>query len=44
MSIGDHGAPSNYHWRTDTAGNVDYATLEGALTLAEHVARAMANS
>ncbi|HET9059622.1 MAG TPA: M28 family peptidase [Acidimicrobiales bacterium] len=43
MSIEDHGAPSNYHWHTDTAGNVDYSTLEGALALAENLARAMAD-
>ncbi|MGH2984011.1 MAG: M28 family peptidase [Solirubrobacterales bacterium] len=31
--------PSNYHWRTDTPENVDYATLTDAIRLSEAVVR-----
>ena len=31
--------PSNYHWPTDTADNVDYATLADGIRLAEAVIR-----
>jgi hypothetical protein len=31
--------PSNYHWKTDTPENVDYATLSDAIRLTEAVIR-----
>lgn len=31
--------PANYHWRTDTAENVDYASLADAVRLAEALVR-----
>jgi hypothetical protein len=31
--------PANYHWRTDTAENVDYATLRDGIRLTEAVIR-----
>lgn len=42
MSIEDHGAASDYHWHTDTAKNVNYTTLRGAVVLAERVTRTIA--
>jgi hypothetical protein len=38
-SVTDYKAPANYHWRTDTAENVDYATLADAVRLCEGVVR-----
>jgi Peptidase family M28 len=38
-SVTDYKAPSNYHWRTDTPENVDYATLADAVRLCEGVVR-----
>jgi hypothetical protein len=34
--------PDNYHWPTDTADNVDYATVERAVRLCDVVVRALA--
>ncbi|HEX6585782.1 MAG TPA: M28 family peptidase [Solirubrobacterales bacterium] len=31
--------PANYHWRTDTPGNLDYGTLSEAIRLSEAVIR-----
>jgi hypothetical protein len=31
--------PSNYHWKTDTPGNVDYGTVADAIRLSEAVIR-----
>jgi hypothetical protein len=38
-SVTDYKAPANYHWRTDTAENVDYATLADGVRLCEAVVR-----
>ena len=38
-SVTDYKAPANYHWRTDTAANVDYGSLADAVRLCEHVVR-----
>jgi hypothetical protein len=38
-SVTDYKAPSNYHWATDTAENVDYGTLADAVRLCEGVVR-----
>lgn len=40
-SIDDHGAPSNYHWPTDTPDRVDYARVDDAVTLCEGVIRSL---
>lgn len=42
-SVGDHGAPSNYHWPTDTADRVDYDRLADAVTLCEALVRRLAS-
>jgi hypothetical protein len=33
--------PANYHWRTDTADNVDYATLRDGIRLVEAIIRSL---
>ena len=38
-SVTDYKAPANYHWRTDTAANVDYGSLADAVRLCERVVR-----
>ena len=38
-SVTDYKAPANYHWRTDTPENVDYATLADGVRLCEGVVR-----
>ena len=38
-SVNEFKNPSNYHWPTDTADNVDYDTLADAIRLAEGVVR-----
>jgi hypothetical protein len=38
-SVTDYKAPANYHWRTDTPDNVDYATLADGVRLCEGVVR-----
>ena len=38
-SVNELKNPSNYHWPTDTAGNVDYGTVADAIRLAEGVIR-----
>jgi hypothetical protein len=38
-SVTDYKAPSNYHWPTDTADNVDYGTLRDAIRLCEALIR-----
>jgi hypothetical protein len=42
MSVNDYGIASNYHWPTDTAERVDYATLGQVITLCERVVRRLA--
>jgi len=41
-SINRYKAPANYHWPTDTAENVDYDTVVGAMRLCEQVVRRIA--
>ena len=36
-SVTDYKAPSNYHWRTDTAENVDYETFADGVRLCEGI-------
>lgn len=43
MSVNDSGVTSNYHWPTDTAERVDYATLNAAFELCERVVRRLAS-
>lgn len=38
-SVTEYKAPSNYHWRTDVAENVNFATVRDAVRLAEGVVR-----
>ena len=38
-SVTDLKQPANYHWPTDTAGNVDYGTLGDAIRLVEALIR-----
>jgi hypothetical protein len=38
-SVTDYKAPSNYHWRTDTADNVDYDTFADGVRLCEGIVR-----
>jgi Peptidase family M28 len=38
-SVTDYKAPANYHWRTDTPENVDYATFADGVRLCEGVVR-----
>jgi hypothetical protein len=38
-SVNERKNPSNYHWPTDTADNVDYDTVADAIRLAEGVVR-----
>jgi Peptidase family M28 len=38
-SVTEYKAPANYHWKTDTADNVDYGTLADAVRLCEGVVR-----
>jgi hypothetical protein len=38
-SVNDLKNPSNYHWPTDTADNVDYDTVADGILLAEAVIR-----
>jgi hypothetical protein len=38
-SVTDYKAPANYHWRTDTAENVDYGTMADAVRVCEGVVR-----
>jgi peptidase M28-like protein len=42
MSVDEHGAPSNYHWPTDTPDRVDYARLEDTVKLCDCVVRRLA--
>ncbi|HET6966415.1 MAG TPA: M28 family peptidase [Acidimicrobiales bacterium] len=42
MSIDRYGAPSNYHWRTDTADRVDYARVADTVALCDAVIRRIA--
>jgi len=44
MSVNDYGVASNYHWPTDTADRIDYATLNGAVWLCEAVTRRLAET
>lgn len=41
-SVGDNGAPSNYHWPTDTPDRVNYAGVEDTVTLCDAVVRRLA--
>ena len=41
-SISQYKAPSNYHWPTDTAENVDYASVVNATLLCERLMRNLA--
>ena len=41
-SISKYKAPSNYHWPTDTAENVDYSSVVDATLLCERLLRNMA--
>ena len=41
-SISQYKAPSNYHWPTDTAENVDYASVVDATLLCERLMRNLA--
>ncbi len=43
LSFDDSGAPSNYHWPTDTPERVDYETLGAAVDLCERVVRTLAD-
>jgi hypothetical protein len=43
-SVDEHGAPSNYHWPTDTADRVDYARLRDAVNLCAAVIRRLADA
>jgi hypothetical protein len=38
-SISRYKAPSNYHWPTDTAENVDYSSVVDATLLCEQLLR-----
>lgn len=38
-SINRYKAPDNYHWPTDTADNVDYGTVVGAIRVCDGVVR-----
>jgi hypothetical protein len=38
-SVTEYKAPANYHWRTDTPENVDYATFADGVRLCEGVVR-----
>jgi hypothetical protein len=38
-SVTEYKAPSNYHWRTDIAANVDYGTFSDAIRLVEAIVR-----
>jgi Zn-dependent M28 family amino/carboxypeptidase len=38
-SVTDYKAPANYHWRSDTADNVDYDTFADAVRLCEGIVR-----
>ncbi len=38
-SVTDYKAPSNYHWHTDTAENVDYGTMADGVMLCEGIVR-----
>lgn len=42
MSVDEHGAPSNYHWPTDTADRVDYERLDDTVRLCDCVIRSLA--
>jgi hypothetical protein len=44
VSVNQFKAPSNYHWPTDVPDNVNLATVEQALTLAEAVVRELESS
>ena len=41
-SLNEYRAPANYHWRTDTPENVDYASVADAVRLCEAVIRRLA--
>jgi hypothetical protein len=41
-SVNELKLPSNYHWRTDTADNVEYQSVADAVTLCEAVIRRLA--
>ena len=41
-SINRYKAPDNYHWPTDTADNVDYSTVVGAIRVCDGVVRSLA--
>jgi hypothetical protein len=42
LSINEYGAPSNYHWRTDTPDRLDYGSLEAAVAICECAVRRLA--
>jgi hypothetical protein len=42
MSVDEHGAPSNYHWPTDTPDRVDYERLGDTVRLCERLVRRLA--
>ena len=41
-SINRYKVPDNYHWPTDTAANVDYSTVVGAIRVCDGVVRSLA--
>ena len=41
-SVNELKLPSNYHWRTDTADNVEYESVADAVTLCVAVIRRLA--
>jgi peptidase M28-like protein len=43
-SVTEYKAPANYHWPTDVADNVDYATFADGIRLAEAVVRRLDES
>jgi hypothetical protein len=43
-SVTSHKVPSNYHWPSDTAENVDHSSVDDAVTLCTAIARRLAAS
>jgi hypothetical protein len=43
-SIDDHGAPSNYHWPTDTPDRLDFARVDDTVRLCEAVIRSLGSA
>jgi hypothetical protein len=41
-SVNEYKLPSNYHWPTDTADNVDFATVGRCVALCEAAIRRIA--